>query len=81
MNDLSNHEYFLKFVATRMPYGKYTGTLLIDLPEPYVVWYHAKGFPAGELGQMLGLLYEIKVNGLEYLFKRWREHGEQQERR
>jgi uncharacterized protein (DUF3820 family) len=74
MNDLSDREYFMKFVGTRMPFGKYTGTLLIDLPEPYVVWYHAKGFPTGELGQMLGLLYEIKVNGLEYLFNPWREH-------
>jgi uncharacterized protein len=73
MNRLSNREYFLKFAQTRMPYGKYTGTRLIDLPEPYVVWYRTKGFPAGELGQMLGLLYEIKVNGLEYLFNAWRE--------
>ncbi|NTV52217.1 MAG: DUF3820 family protein [Candidatus Firestonebacteria bacterium] len=76
MNPLSDREYFLKFVQTKMPYGKYTGTLLIDLPEPYVVWYHAKGFPAGELGRMLGLLYEIKVNGLEYLFDQFRQ-GEQ----
>jgi uncharacterized protein len=52
---------------TRMPYGKYAGIHLIDLPEPYVVWYWTQGFPKGKLGELLGLLYEIKVNGLEYL--------------
>ena len=52
-----------------MPFGKYQGTLLVDLPEPYVVWFKNKGFPRGELGELLGLLYEIKVNGLEYLFE------------
>jgi len=58
----------LKLASYRMPYGKYAGQLLIELPEPYVVWYHSKGFPGGELGRMLGLTYEIKVNGLEPLF-------------
>jgi uncharacterized protein (DUF3820 family) len=42
---------------------------LIDLPEPYVVWFAQKGFPDGHLGDMLRMVYEIKVNGLEYLFK------------
>lgn len=59
----------LKLAAYRMPSGKYAGTLLIELPEPYVVWYHSKGFPKGELGRMLGILYEVKLNGLEPLFK------------
>lgn len=53
----------------RMPFGKYKGRLLIDLPEPYVVWFSQKGFPRGHLGDLLCMLYEIKVNGLEYLFK------------
>lgn len=52
----------------RMPFGKYKGRLLIDLPEPYVVWFAKKGFPEGRLGRMLQALYEIKVNGLEELF-------------
>lgn len=59
----------LKLAEYRMPSGKYAGTLLIELPEPYVVWYHSKGFPKGELGRMLGILYEVKLNGLEPLFK------------
>jgi uncharacterized protein (DUF3820 family) len=48
---------------------KYKGRLLIDLPKPYVIWFASKGFPEGELGQMLNILYEVKSNGLEYLFK------------
>lgn len=56
----------IELANTRMPFGKYQGVLLCDLPEPYVVWYHSKGFPKGHLGVLLGTLYEIKVNGLEY---------------
>ena len=63
------HEDILKLAAYRMPFGKHAGKFLIDLPEPYVVWFHNKGFPAGELGRMLGITYEIKANGLEHLFK------------
>ena len=63
------HEDILKLASYRMPFGKHAGQLLIELPEPYVVWFHNKGFPNGELGRMLGITYEIKVNGLEALFK------------
>jgi uncharacterized protein len=77
MDEIGNKDYLLKFSQTKMPYGKYAGTLLIDLPEPYVVWYRQKGFPKGELGRMLGLLYEIKLNGLEYLFA---QTGERRDR-
>jgi len=59
----------LKLAKTRMPFGKYEGRLLIDLPGPYVIWFAKKGFPEGELGRMLKILYEVKMNGLEYLFK------------
>jgi uncharacterized protein (DUF3820 family) len=62
-------EYLLKLARMRMPFGKYKGLLLIDLPEPYVVWFNDKGFPEGSLGDMLRSIYEIKVNGLEDLFK------------
>jgi len=59
----------LKLAKTRIPFGRYKGLLLIDLPEPYVIWFAKKGFPEGELGRMLDVLYEVKSNGLEYLFK------------
>jgi uncharacterized protein (DUF3820 family) len=59
----------LKLTKTRMPFGKYKGRLLIDLPKPYVIWFAKKGFPEGELGRMLKILYEVKSNGLEYLFE------------
>lgn len=55
--------------AMRMPFGKYQGRLLVDLPEPYLVWFSQQGFPAGRLGRMLETVYTIKVNGLEYLFE------------
>lgn len=58
----------LALASMRMPFGKYRGRLLIDLPEPYVVWFARHGFPEGKLGRMLQTVYEIKVNGLEYLF-------------
>jgi uncharacterized protein (DUF3820 family) len=59
----------LELAKMRMPFGKYKGRLLIDLPEPFVVWFSQKGFPQGKLGDMLRTVYVIKVNGLEYLFK------------
>jgi uncharacterized protein (DUF3820 family) len=59
----------LKLKTMTMPFGKYQGVLLIDLPETYVVWFQSKGFPEGQLGRLLGLLYEIKLNGLESLVR------------
>jgi uncharacterized protein (DUF3820 family) len=64
---IMNKNQLIQLATLPMPYGRYQGTLLIDLPEPYVVWYHSNGLPDGNLGQLLGLLYEIKVNGLEHL--------------
>ena len=63
-----DREYFLKLSKAKMPFGRYAGTLLIDLHETYLIWFMNKGFPKGELGEMLKIIYEIKVNGLEYLF-------------
>lgn len=60
------HE-LIKLANARMPFGKYKGSYLIHLPEPYLVWMKGKGFPAGKLGNQLELILEIKINGLEQL--------------
>ena len=57
----------IDLVTKRMPFGKYKDCILRDLPEPYLVWFKTKGFPQGRLGMLLQTLYEIKLNGLEYL--------------
>jgi uncharacterized protein (DUF3820 family) len=62
-------QYLMELVETRMPFGKYKGRALIDLPKPYLVWLSGKGFPRGKLGDMLRSVHEIKLNGLEYLLK------------
>lgn len=74
---MNNTNELIKLATTEMPYGKYKGQLLIDLPEPYVVWFHENGLPEGNLGHLLGLLYEIKLNGLEYLVRGLKEYREQ----
>lgn len=60
---------FLKLSRMTMPFGKYQGLRLVDLPEPYLVWFSRKGYPPGPLGTALREVYEIKLNGLEYLFR------------
>ena len=61
----------LEAINQVMPYGKYQGLQLLDLPEPYLVWYHSKGFPKGKLGTQLALIYEVKLNGLEGMLRRF----------
>ena len=65
----SDKDYLIKVAKMRMPFGKYQGRFLVDLPEPYVVWFKQQGFPKGQLGEMLALIYEIKLNGLESLVR------------
>lgn len=60
----------VKLLQTKMPYGKYKGRLIIDLPEPYLSWYNSKGFPKGKMGEMLQAMYEIKLNGLEVMLRK-----------
>ena len=60
----------LKELTTfRMPFGKYKDVFICNLPEPYLIWFYKKGFPAGKLGMLMATMYEIQLNGLEYLLK------------
>lgn len=69
----SNQQHQLEILAnSKMPYGKFKGRHLIDLPEHYIVWYNNKGFPEGKLGDQLRLVYELKLNGLEDLVRKLR---------
>lgn len=66
---IENQQALIEAVNQTMPFGKYAGRKLLQLPEPYLVWFHAKGFPEGKLGQQLALMYEVKLNGLEGMLK------------
>ncbi|MBY0573126.1 MAG: DUF3820 family protein [Undibacterium sp.] len=58
-----------RLVTDRMPYGKYEGRLLADLPGHYLGWFAREGFPHGELGRLLALMYEIDHNDLRSLLQ------------
>ena len=60
----------LKVVSTPMPFGKYQGKLIIDLPEAYLLWFQRKGFPKGEIGKLLQLALEIEVSGSKELVRK-----------
>lgn len=66
-HSLSPEDIMQRLVTTKMPFGKYKDTLICNLPEAYLVWFHQKGFPKGNIGMLLATMYEIKLNGLEYL--------------
>jgi uncharacterized protein (DUF3820 family) len=70
-------QIIVQIARTRMPFGKYKDRLLCELPEPYLVWFYRKGFPSGKIGMLLAALYEIKLNGLEYLLKPVKEKPEE----
>lgn len=65
-----NEQHLLQLARRPMPFGKYKGRLLIDLPEDYLLWFARQGLPDGELGLLLGLALEIKTNGLTGLITR-----------
>lgn len=59
----------LSLATMEMPFGKYRGHLLIDLPEDYLLWFAKKGWPEGKVGQLLQLALEIRINGLESIIE------------
>ena len=66
MNEDSRNE-LVELANAKMPFGKYQGKYLIELPEHYLVWYRTKGFPKNKLGKQMEQILEIKINGLEPL--------------
>jgi len=68
-----NQQKLIDLAHTKMPFGKYEGYYLIDIPEYYIVWYRNKGLPNGTLGEQLQMVYELKLNGLEDLIRNIRK--------
>ena len=63
-NITPDRQVLIDIVKTRMPFGKYKGTLICDLPVSYLEWFRSKGFPPGKMGMLLSSAYEIKINGM-----------------
>ena len=59
-------ELLVTLVRMKMPFGKYKGVVLCDLPVHYLEWFSKEGFPPGKLGMLLATIYEIKIKGLMY---------------
>lgn len=63
-------QHLIDIANTQMPFGKYKGRMLVDLPEEYLLWFAKKGaFPEGKLGQLMEMTLAIKIEGLEGLLK------------
>lgn len=69
MMDCSDRKGLIEATNAVMPFGKYKGSRLLELPEPYLVWFNKQGFPDGKLGRQMALMYEIKLNGLESMLQ------------
>ena len=63
-------KHLIELANYKMPFGKYKGQFLVNIPEAYYVWFQQKGFPEGKLGNMMREMNEIKINGLEPLIKK-----------
>ena len=66
----AGNKQLIELAHYKMPYGKYKGRYLVDLPLPYLVWFRQKGFPAGKLGNYLDTMLTIKDNGLEPMIRK-----------
>lgn len=64
-----NPQLLKDLVKMQMPFGKYKGRIICDLPVSYLEWFDAKGYPSGKLGMLLQTMHVIKINGLEDLLR------------
>ena len=72
-----SQEYLQLLVTREMPYGKYKGRLIADLPGHYLGWFAREGFPEGELGRLIALMYELDHNALRHLLDPLRKDGKE----
>lgn len=68
-----NNEILKEIITTPMPYGKYKGIMIADLPIYYLEWFSSQGFPKGKLGMLLATAFEIKTNGLQEIIDNLRQ--------
>ena len=69
MDDLYSKNILLEIVKTKMPYGKFKGMIICNLPIHYLEWFNRQGFPPNKLGVLLSTVYEIKLNGLDEIIR------------
>lgn len=72
-SDFIDPQVLVDLNTVKMPFGRYKDYVLCDLSERYLAWFQQKGFPPGRIGILLSALYEIKLNGLEYLLRKIRQ--------
>ncbi|MFL9481967.1 DUF3820 family protein [Chitinophagaceae bacterium LWZ2-11] len=64
-----NSQILQDLVTIKMPFGKYKDTIICNLPDSYLEWFHRKGFPKGKMGMLLSTMHEIQSNGLRELLE------------
>ena len=76
LSSTPNPEILKDLVTTRMPFGKFKGLLICDLPITYLEWFSRKGFPEGKLGMLISTAHEIQLNGLtEIIYELKKRYG------